>query len=222
MDSDEPVNTDLRPRVIHIMFQEWFRKYGTSPNWFVAVLIAVIAVYISMIRKEEFVLFSTGFAVMGVEMLLLFSYQVLYGSIYLKVGVVITSFLLGLLPGAILGNRWKSKGRDSLIKAESGMLLLLVIHLVWVAFYRAVIPEFVFFLYGFFFSMLCGVQFPVAAEVIGEERSPAAGLFAADLVGAGIGTLAIGTLLIPLLGVQAAVAALILLKAASTAVLLKG
>jgi len=85
-----------------------------------------------------------------------------------------------------------------------------------------VIPEFVFFLYGFFFSMLCGVQFPVAAEVIGEERSPAAGLFAADLVGAGIGTLAIGTLLIPLLGVQAAVAALILLKAASTAVLLKG
>jgi spermidine synthase len=222
MDSDEPVNTDLRPRVIHIMFQEWFRKYGTSPNWFVAVLIAVIAVYVSMIRKEEFVLFSTGFAVMGVEMLLLFSYQVLYGSIYLKVGVVITSFLLGLLPGAILGNRWKSKGRDMLIKAESGMLLLLVIHLVWVAFYRAVIPEFVFFLYGFFFSMLCGVQFPVAAEVIGEERSPAAGLFAADLVGAGIGTLAIGTLLIPLLGVQAAVAALILLKAASTAVLLKG
>jgi hypothetical protein len=88
--------------------------------------------------------------------------------------------------------------------------------------YRAVMPELAFFLYGFFFSMLCGVQFPVAAEMIGEERSPAAGLFAADLVGAGAGTLAIGTLLIPLLGIQAAVAALILLKAASTVVLLKG
>jgi len=222
IDSDEPVNTDLRPRVIHIMFQEWFRKYGTSPNWFVAVLIAVIAVYVSMIRKEEFVLFSTGFAVMGVEMLILFSFQALYGSVYLKVGVVITSFLFGLLPGAILGNRWKSRGRDRLIKAEAGMILLLTIYLVWVAFYRAVMPELAFFLYGFFFSMLCGVQFPIAAEMIGEERSPAAGLLAADLVGAGTGTLAIGTLLIPLLGIQAAIVALILLKAASTAVLLKG
>jgi hypothetical protein len=109
-----------------------------------------------------------------------------------------------------------------LMKAEAGMILLLMIYLVWASLYRAVMPELAFFLYGFFFSMLCGVQFPVAAEMIGEERSPAAGLFAADLVGAGAGTLAIGTLLIPLLGIQAAVAALILLKAASTVVLLKG
>jgi len=222
INSDEPVNTDLRPRVVNIMFQEWFKKYGTSPNWFIAVLIGVIAVYVSMIRKEEFVLFSTGFAVMGVEMLIMFSFQVLYGYIYLKVGAVITSFLFGLLPGAILGNRWKSRGRDMLMKAEAGMILLLMIYLVWASLYRAVMPELAFFLYGFFFSMLCGVQFPVAAEMIGEERSPAAGLFAADLVGAGAGTLAIGTLLIPLLGIQAAVAALILLKAASTVVLLKG
>jgi spermidine synthase len=219
---DEPVNTDLRPRVVNIMFQEWFKKYGTSPNWFIVVLIAVIAGYISLIRKEEFVLFSTGFAVMGMEMLIMFSFQVLYGYIYLKVGVVITSFLLGLLPGAILGNRWKGRGREMLIKAEAGMILLLMIYLVWAAFSRSVMPEFAFFLYGFFFSMMCGVQFPVAAEIIGEESSPAAGLFAADLAGAGAGTLAIGTLVIPLLGIQAAVAALILLKVASTVVLLKG
>jgi spermidine synthase len=222
IDLDEFVNTDLRPRVINIMFQEWFKKYGTSPNWFIACLIVVIVVYVSVIRKEEFVLFSTGFAVMGVEMLILFSFQVLYGYIYLKVGVVITSFLFGLLPGAILGVKWKGRGKDMLIKAEAGMILLLMAYLVWVAFYQSMMPELVFFLYGFFFSMVSGVQFPVAAEIIGEERSPAAGLFAADLVGAGAGTLAIGTLLIPLLGIQAAVVALILLKAASTVVILKG
>jgi spermidine synthase len=219
---DEFVNTDLQPRVITIMFQEWFKQYGTSPNWFIALLIVVIGVYVAMIRKEEFVLFSTGFAVMGVEMLILFSFQVLYGYIYLKIGVVITSFLFGLLPGAILGNTWKARGKDMLIKAEAGMILLLLIYLVWVAFYQAMMPELAFFLYGFFFSMLCGVQFPIAAELIGEERSPAAGLFGADLVGAGTGTLAIGTLLIPLLGIQAAVVALILLKLGSMVVLLKG
>jgi len=222
IDSNELLNTDFRPRVITIMFKEWFQKHGTSPNWLIMFLIVVVAVYIFMIRKEEFVLFSTGFAVMGAEMLILFSFQVLYGYIYLKVGMVITSFLVGLLPGALLGNRWKSRGRDTLMKAEAGIMLLLAVYLVWVVFYQAMMPEFVFFLYGFFFSFLCGIQFPAAAEIIGEEQSPAAGLFAADLVGAGTGTLAVGTLLIPLLGIHWAVVCLILLKGGSAVVLLKG
>ena len=218
----EFINTDFKPRVINIMFKEWFKKYGTSPNWFIASLIGVLIIYLLLIRKEEYVLFSTGFAAMGVEMLILFSFQVTYGYVYLKVGAVISFFLLGLLPGAVLGNRWKKRGKDMLLRAETGMLLLLMTYLIWVTFYPSVMPEIVFLLYGFTFSLLCGLQFPVAAEIIGEEESPAAGLFAADLVGAGAGTLAIGTLVIPLFGIQAAIIALILIKTASTMVILKG
>jgi len=222
IDPDEFINTDFQPRVINIKFKEWFKKYGTSPNWFIAALLGLLAFYLFLIRKEECVLFSTGFAAMGVEMLILFSFQVIYGHIYLKVGAIITCFLLGLLPGAVLGNRWKKRGKDILLGAEAGMLLLLMIYLVWVSFHQSTIPEFVFLLYGFTFSLLCGLQFPVAAEIIGEEKSPAAGLFAADLVGAGAGTLAIGTLLIPLFGIQAAIIVLILIKTVSTVVILKG
>lgn len=109
-----------------------------------------------------------------------------------------------------------------LIRAEVGMILLLMTYLIWVTLYPSAIPEYVLFLYSFTFSLLCGLQFPVAAEKIGEEESPAAGLFAADLVGASAGTLAIGTLLIPLFGIQAAIIALILIKTASTMVILKG
>ncbi|MFO8166086.1 MAG: hypothetical protein R6T98_16315 [Desulfatiglandales bacterium] len=139
-----------------------------------------------------------------------------------RVGFIITSFLLGLLPGAILGNRWKKIGKNALIRTDFGMILLLLAYLIWVNFYHSTISEFIFFLYGFTFSLLCGLQFPVAAEIIGEEKSPAAGLFAADLVGAGAGTLAIGTLLIPLFGIQAAILALILIKMVSTILILKG
>lgn len=222
IDPNEFINTDFQPRVINIMLTEWFKKYGTPPHWFIASLLGLLLFYLFLIKREEYVLFSTGFAAMGVEMLILFSFQVIYGYIYLKVGAVITCFLLGLLPGAILGNRWKKRGKDVLMSAELGMLVLLIIYLIWAAVFQCRIPEFVFFLYGFFFSLLCGVQFPVAAEIIGEEKSPAAGLFAADLVGAGAGTLAIGTLLIPLLGIQAAIIGLILIKTASTMVILRG
>jgi len=221
INSNEFINTDFQPRIINIMFNEWFKKYGTSPYWFLVILFGLLACYIFFIRKEEYVLFSTGFVSMGVEMLVLFSFQILYGYIYLKVGAVITSFLLGLLPGAILGNRWKKSGKGMLIKAEIGMIVLLLIYLIWVNSYHSMVPEFAFLLYGFVFSLLCGLEFPVAAEIIGEEKSPAAGLFAADLVGAGAGTLAIGTLLIPLFGIQAAIVAMILIKAVSTIVILK-
>jgi len=219
---DEFINTDFQPRVINIMFNEWFKKYGTSPHWFLAGLVGLLVFYMLLIRKEEYILFSTGFAAMGVEMLILFSFQVLYGCIYLKVGMVITSFLLGLLPGAIIGNRRKKRGKGMLIQAETGMILLLLTYLIWVNVYHSMIPEYIFFLYGFTFSLLCGLEFPVAAEIIGEEKSPAAGLFAADLVGAGAGTLAIGTLFIPLFGIQAAIIVLIVIKTLSTIVILKG
>ena len=222
VDSAEAINTDFRPRIMNIMFEEWFRKYGTSPHWFMAGLLGVVIGYLILIKREEYVLFSTGFAAMGVEMLVLFSFQVIYGYVYLKVGAIITAFLLGLLPGAILGNRLKKRGKGMLIRAEIGMIVLLLAYLTWATFFQSAMPESVFLLYGFAFSLLCGLQFPVAAEMIGEEQSPAAGLFAADLVGAGAGTLAIGTLLIPLFGIQAAVVALILIKTISTLVILKG
>ena len=216
VDSAEAINTDFRPRIMTIMFEEWFRKYGTSPHWFMAGLLGVLILYLIFIKREEYVLFSTGFAAMGVEMLVLFSFQVIYGYVYLKVGAIITAFLLGLLPGAILGNRLKKRGKGMLIRAETGMIVLLLAYLAWATFFQSAMPESVFLLYGFAFSLLCGLQFPVAAEMIGEEQSPAAGLFAADLVGAGAGTLAIGTLVIPLFGIQAAVIELILVKVISS------
>ena len=221
MNTEEFINTDFQPRVINIMFNEWFKKYGTSPHWFLVSLLGLLVLYIVLIRKEEYILFSTGFAAMGVEMLILFSFQVLYGYIYLKVGLVITSFLLGLLPGAIIGNRRKKRGKGMMIRAETGMILLLVTYLIWVNVYHSMIPEYIFFLYGFTFSLLCGLEFPVVAEIIGEEKSPAAGLFAADLVGAGAGTLAIGTLVIPLFGIQIAIIALLLIKTISTIIVLR-
>jgi len=77
-------------------------------------------------------------------------------------------------------------------------------------------------LYCFLFSVLCGFQFPVVAQIIGEENSPAAGCLAADLAGAALGTLAIGALLIPLFGVGCATVVLILAKSSSFILAVRG
>jgi hypothetical protein len=100
------------------------------------------------------------------------------------------------------------------------ILSLLFLFLFWVAFYKGEPHSIWFLAYCFLFSFLCGFQFPVVAALIGEKSSPAAGCLAADLCGASVGTLATGTLFIPLWGIQAAVVFLIVVKISSSMILL--
>ena len=92
---------------------------------------------------------------------------------------------------------------------------MLLLFLIWIAFFPVELHSLVFLLYFVLFSALCGFQFPVAANIIGEKTSPAAGCLAADLCGASVGTLVTGTLLIPLWGIGVAVIFLILVKVTS-------
>jgi len=220
LDDNEYINTDFEPRIMNIVFQEWFMKHGTSPRAFLLVFLGLTILYLIFMKKEEYILFSTGLATMGVEMLVIFTFQVIYGYIYLKIGAIITAFLLGLLPGAILGNLFKDKSLLNLIISELILLFLLITFFVWVSFFKNELHQFYFLAYCFVFSFFCGYQFPVATGIIGEDESPAAGCLAADLSGAAIGTLATGTLLIPLWGIQSAIIFLILVKISSNIIIL--
>jgi spermidine synthase len=166
------------------------------------------------------VLFTTGLANMGVEMLIILTFQVMYGYIYLKLGAIVTAFLMGLLPGALLGNLFKGRGWIPFIVSEIILFSLLVVFYVGISFSEGDIPQSYFLGYGFIFSFFCGYQFPLAAGLIGEKESPAAGCLAADLTGAAVGTLATGTILIPLLGIQMAIIFLILVKISSNIMVL--
>jgi len=215
LDPKAPVNTDFAPRILSALFQEWFAKHGSSPKVFALVSLGLTILYLFFLRREEYVLFTTGLANMGVEMLMIFTFQVMYGYIYLKLGAIVTAFLMGLLPGALLGNLFKGRGWIPLIVSEIILFSLLVVFYVGISFSEGDIPQAFFLGYGFVFSFFCGYQFPLAAGLIGEKESPAAGCLAADLTGAAVGTLATGTILIPLLGIQMAIIFLILVKISS-------
>lgn len=220
LDEKEYINSDFEPRVMNVIFQEWFMKHGSSPKVFFLIVLGLTLLYFIFMKKEEYILFSTGLATMGVEMLVVFTFQVMYGYIYLKIGAVVTVFLLGLLPGAMVGNLHKEGNMGRLMVSEIIFLALLLTFFLWVRFFRGELSQFYFLAYCFVFSFFCGFQFPVAAKIIGERQSPAAGCLAADLTGAAVGTVATGTLLIPLWGIQSAIIFLILVKISSSMVVL--
>ncbi len=221
LEGQGPINSDFQPRLMGLVFREWFSKYGTSSLSFFLGLLGVVTVYLLFIRREEYTLFTTGVTSMGVEMLVIFSFQVIYGYIYLEIGVIVTAFLMGLLPGVMLGKKTKKCERRNLLFSDVGILAFLLLFLGWVALLKTELSPVFFILYSFLFSALCGYQFPVAARILGEENSPAAGCLAADLAGAAVGTLVTGALLIPLFGIGSATMFLIFTKGSSFVLSLK-
>lgn len=219
IDQGGEINTDFEPRAVKLTLQEWFSLHGVSPNLLLLVLLGLSAVYLIFLNREEYLLFSSGLVSMGTEMLVIFSFQVLYGFIYSEVSAIITAFLAGLLPGAMLGNHVNRPRTEGLILSDLLLLCLLLLFFTWFSFFKSSLPPYAFLAYCFVFSMVCGYQFPVATELIGEGGSPIAGCLAADLIGAGLGTLTVGALLIPLWGIRWAIIFLILVKISSSMIL---
>ncbi len=210
-----PINTDFKPSLMKVAFMEWFSMQDSSPVYLVLIIATLLSAYLIFIRKGEYVLFTTGFLNMSVEILLIFLFQILYGYVYLKIGALVTVFLFGLLPGAILGSYWKGNETQKLRYSEFAILLSLILLHLGISYFRNNISEGAFLLYGLSFSLLCGMQFPLITRIIGERWSPAATCLAADLMGAAFGSMIVGTMLVPIFGITFTIKTLILIKLSS-------
>jgi len=212
IDETTPKNRDDFPQLMHLMFLQWFAKYATSPTGFMAALALICMVYFFCISIEEFVLFSTGFTVMGSEVLVIFAFQIFFGYIYLQIGLIVTVFLAGLLPGAWFGDRLRHRSKQTLALADVMLILLMGLLVVVLKLSGHRLPVGFFLIYGFVVSLICGFQFPVALHLRGGDAPAVSRTFSADLIGAAFGTLITNVMLIPYFGILWATAGLIGIK----------
>jgi len=193
------------------VFSEWFAKFDASPLWFMGALACVLGLYFWNASRVEFVLFSTGWMAMGSEILVIFAFQIFFGYIYFQIGIIVTVFLAGLLPGALWGRRLAARARRVLIVSDVALIGLLAATFAAVHAGDRLGQAFYLFL-GFAVSFACGMQFPAALRLRGDDGRAATGVFSADLIGAALGTLVTSTILIPYLGITGAIGALMGLK----------
>ncbi|BBO69250.1 hypothetical protein DSCA_31800 [Desulfosarcina alkanivorans] len=215
VDTGAGQNLDLSPQLMRQAFVDWFARHGTSPRWFALVLAAAALAYLYRITRPQWVLLTTGCVNIGAEMVAIFTFQTLYGYIYLQIGVLVTVFLAGLLPGAWTGGRYTGDRRRALIGADLLLGLLLLLFALLLAVARQAIPAVVLYGFGLAVSFCCGFQFPLALSISGDSSAAAAQSFSADLVGAAIGVLLVSLLLIPFLGLLWATVCLAGLKLVS-------
>ena len=209
---DAPLNTDVRPYLMRLVFSQWFFKFNTSPRIFIVVLTALVALYLIRLRRETFVLFTSGLMTMGSEILLIFTFQIFLGYIYAKIGIIVTAFLAGLLPGAWWGRRQTAATAFSLMVSDMILAALMIGFIACVHAFGDGLGAGFFYATGFGLSLICGFQFPVALAAVGGTNPATATVFAVDLVGAACGTLLVSTVLIPYLGLDGAAVTLMGIK----------
>ncbi len=212
IDPKTPKNIDNSPRLMRLMFSQWFAKFSTSPAWFFIITAIILAGYLFRLHLEEYVLFSTGCMTMGCEIMIIFAFQIYFGYIYHQIGLIITVFLAGLLPGAWLGNHLRHHARKVLLFTDSMLIGMMFCFLAAYIFMGDKLPVLFYIMTGFLISVACGCQFPVALRLRSDDNSSVARAFSADLAGAAFGTLVTSVVLIPYVGITGAAFGLIAIK----------
>ena len=99
------MNRDFSPVLYFYHLRHWMSQFNAGFGVLQVVLLVLLGVYLVRLRGRAFVLFASGFAGSALEMVLLLAFQVLCGSVYHQVGVIVTVFMAGLALGALLANR---------------------------------------------------------------------------------------------------------------------
>jgi len=167
-----------------------------------------------------------GLAEMTLEVVILFAFQVLHGTVYARVSLIVTAFMAGLALGGAAGTRllarWASVKRNArraliiiqLAIAAYSVILPLILSL------PTPMPVLAFPLLALVAGGLTGMAFPLAVALVRGRADRAAGLlYGADLVGGCLGALVGAVLFVPVLGIPQTCAAVALVGVAGVLLL---
>jgi spermidine synthase len=207
------VNRDFSPSLYYHHLGYWMSQFRVRAGLLEAALLALLGVYVLRIGPVPRAIFASGLAASVLEVVLLVGFQILFGSLYHRVALVVLAFMTGLAAGSLLMNRLlpRCSGRHlaGLLVATAALAALLPAECLaldrivdsspgwWIG--QAILP-----LTALLLAALVGMQFPLAGKLEYQAAATAAArLYTADYLGAALGALLVSTWLIPWVGVGA-------------------
>jgi spermidine synthase len=187
---------------------------GGAPFSVLVALGALFLVFVSVLLAKggssSVVAFNTGVcgAVLIVsEVVLVLVYQIIEGSVYRQMALIISLFMAGLAAGSALVRTLRGGSAHLLFMIQIGLAAYLgALYLLFSVFRGPVLDNLghvtmlvLFSSLAFFAGMFGGGQF--CAAVWCSEKVRGAGLYAADLIGASAGALAGSLYFLPVLGI---------------------
>jgi spermidine synthase len=204
------VNRDFHPVLYFYHQLFWLSQFGSRTSVFAIGLAGLVVVWWSRAGPAPIALFAAGFAASSLEIVLLLGFQIICGSLYFQLGLVVTIFMGGLALGAWLTQYSVALGRCPIAWVSAGIALVAVLipgSLMGLSRLNAMVTSDAIAQMGIgaitaLLAVMVGMQFPLAAR--GESATAtgiAARLYWADLLGASLGAFAASAWMIPCLGV---------------------
>jgi len=225
IDTNAIVNGDFTPVAYFRQLQYWLSYFGLDP-WMPAAFIGILLLAVVVrLNTVSLGMFSGGFAASSIEVILLVSFQIIYGYVYQATGVVITVFMAGLAAGSYIGQKTITAVNYTRYAGVQIALVLysLALPLVLSSLKDSVDSDIlvycVFFLLTALVAVLVGIEFSLAARLMQAKFSSIAStLYSVDLIGSAIGALVISIYVLPLFGVvlSSIIVAIVVLASATT------
>lgn len=246
----EYINADFRPLAVfytisylQIILNPSISKIfefikNISYQTILIILLSSFLVYfiLGLFRKRQIpslitipILF-TGFYGMVIELIILFSFQSIFGYLYSWIGILFSAYMAGSALGAFLGSTEKIKEIFSLKAFALTELCLIILSFFCpevIGMAKSASPvalKVIFVFLSIMAGFLVSVEFPLAnliyVERAGEVTKVAALIYAFDLLGGFIAGLMSGLWLLPLLGLKQSCQMLTIMKALTIALFL--
>ncbi len=164
---------------------------------------------------------STGFAEISFQIITLLVFQTLYGSVFWKMGIIFSSFMLGLIFGSTWITNQLNKitpGYKWLINTQFAILLYpLILPFIVILLKNAPILEPILLILPVLPGIAGGIQFPLICSIYSKTANTRNGetggtIYGSDLIGSFAGSVLLSLVIIPALGIIPAISIVFLLN----------
>lgn len=190
--------------------QSWFnfKKIWDLSNRLNLTIIVLFTLILALIFNKNIVklsMLSTGFTGIALEIIISFIFQINFGFLYYRLGVIVASFMLGLSLGGLASMQIL---RRNINQAKILFYLEMALGLTAISIcFLLKQNQAVYFLATLLVGLLAGAEFGIF-----YSREKTTTVYVLDLAGSCLGGLLIGLIFIPVLGIFKTCAALALSK----------
>ncbi len=248
--SSQKTNSDFNPLGVFYSVSHWNALFAPSLRWLfrqfegislrTIVLLFVIFLLLYFIFRSKIIsslqagislsIFTTGFAGMIFDLMLIFTFQSILGYVFSWIGLLVASFMAGAACGAMLIAIFLDRIKSSFkffIRIELAIICFSIgCPFIFLAANEYLVGTDTFFLFRLLFlaisfvgGLLIGSQFPLANKLYLRNNTSltktAGSLYSADLLGGWLGGMIGAVVLLPVLGLVGTCITVGLLKLSS-------
>ena len=199
-------NYDFKPAVYLLYIRHWLGFFGIDFRIIPIVVLVLILLFLIFSKPMATAMFTSGFTGAAAEVTLLIAFQVIFGYVYLFLGIIITVFMAGLTIGSLMSKSCRGNNimkRVNVIQLISGVFLLALA--VMLLFAKEVqhdmLIRWLFSIAMLLVAVLVGYQYGVVVCSSRKKISRAvASAYSSDLVGSALGSLLVVVFVLPVLG----------------------